>query len=451
MNNILKEEFYEEFSCTADQCAFTCCRGWEIMVDTDTYLKWESNPEQSEYICKQIKVKEGSDQTVKVINMGEMMCCPFLDEKGLCNLYIRFDEEAMPNTCKVFPRQENSFGNLKEYSLSCACPAVVDIINQLQGKIKFVHEKDKNIEDNNLPGFKIREAMITILQNNKFLLKDKILLVFNMLLLVRKEPVITKEILEKYLEEKYLSSLVEIWTKTKIKSREAYQEVTELFIDIVLHYSEEKNFSPYLKDISDLAKGRDIQKSAARWEIFKTEFGEKDLLLENCIVSKVFGNCISDDVEEMIMSFQTIITEYVMTKYSSFLRVLMQEINSNESKLMDETIGTKNMQIDNTVTTKKQLSNVTANSTNQLSDLTANSTNQLSNMTANSTNQLNNVTVNYHKQHISKNIITYKDIRDFIVIYSRIIGYNTEGMKEFWEESFDEPVWGFDYMLLLMK
>lgn len=29
--------------------------------------------------------------------------------------------------------------------------------------------------------------------------------------------------------------------------------------------------------------------------------------------------------------------------------------------------------------------------------------------------------------------------------------YNTEGIKEFWEDSFDEAVWDFGYMLLLVS
>ncbi|MGB4659814.1 MAG: flagellin lysine-N-methylase, partial [Mobilitalea sp.] len=429
MDNILKEEFYEEFCCTADQCSFTCCKGWEIMVDSDTYQKWESNAEQSEHICRHIKTKEDGPQTKKVINMGESMCCPFLNEKELCNLFIKFGEEAMPKTCKVFPRQETSFGLLKEYSLSCACPTVIDMIHRLKGKIKFTLEGNADTGDTDLLGFQIREAMIAILQNNKFVLKDKILLVFNMLLRLRKEPVITKEIMEKYRDEDYLTSLVEFCTKTVIKSKDSYQEITELFIDIVLNYSHEKTFNPYLKDISNLAKSRNITEFATRWELFKTEFGQNDLLLENCIVSKVFGNCISDDMEEMIMSFQTIITEYVMTKYSSFLRVVIQESNSNKGQSMGETIGTAN----------------------QSRDVNANAENQLSNLTANNVNRLNNVTGNCSSQGIKENLINYKDIRDFIVIYSRIIGYNTEGMKEFWKECFDEPIWGLDYILLLMK
>ncbi len=46
--------------------------------------------------------------------------------------------------------------------------------------------------------------------------------------------------------------------------------------------------------------------------------------------------------------------------------------------------------------------------------------------------------------------LNYQDIRDYIVIYSRMIENNPKGMEEFWEECFDEPIWDFGYLLLLI-
>jgi lysine-N-methylase len=42
-------------------------------------------------------------------------------------------------------------------------------------------------------------------------------------------------------------------------------------------------------------------------------------------------------------------------------------------------------------------------------------------------------------------------VRDNIVCFSRIIGYNTDGMKEFWEESFDDAIWELGYLILLVS
>jgi len=104
-------------------------------------------------------------------------------------------------------------------------------------------------------------------------------------------------------------------------------------------------------------------------------FSQYDKLIENCIVLKVFSNCICDDIDEMIKSYQVVITEYVMVKYSTFLRWLINE--------------------------KKE--------------------------------------------------IHYNNVQDYIVVYSRIIEHNTDGIIEFWKDNFDEAIWEFGYMFLLIN
>ena len=34
----MKPDYYEDFTCIADRCSFTCCREWKIGVDEDTFV-----------------------------------------------------------------------------------------------------------------------------------------------------------------------------------------------------------------------------------------------------------------------------------------------------------------------------------------------------------------------------------------------------------------------------
>ena len=47
--------------------------------------------------------------------------------------------------------------------------------------------------------------------------------------------------------------------------------------------------------------------------------------MENCIVSKVLSSCISDDLEEIIISFEIIILEYLFIRHTVFLRYCINE------------------------------------------------------------------------------------------------------------------------------
>lgn len=373
MNYTQKAEYYDKFSCIAGRCPFTCCRGWIIAVDPDTYHSWKSKDQPSGYLCRNVITKKSRKETECYIKLGHNAFCPFFNEKGLCNIVINYNEEDQPKTCRVFPRQENSFGDLSEVSLSCACPAVVDIINDNAGKIKFLYEGEGNIRVNMPLGYKIREAMMDIMQNSKFSLKDRTLLVFYMLSALKEELIITKESISRYQDEKYLLSLTGLWSGTGINQEDSFRETSELFLDIVQNYKKEESYRGYLQEISDLDEGLVIENSHTMWNDFEIVFAQYAGLMENYIVSKIFANCISDDISEMILTFQIVITEYLMVRHSTFL-----------------------------------------------------------------------------KRQLDKKEVCYKDIRNYIVIYSRIIGYNADGMSEFWKDSFDEAVWDFGYILLLI-
>jgi len=375
MNNVLKVEFYDDFSCIADNCSFTCCQGWEIIVDIDTYNKWEKNEILFGYILQNVKSKKVNKDTQYFIKMGNKMRCPFLDEKGLCDIVIKCGEDNLSKACSLFPRQENAFENLVEYSLSCACPSVVDLINNIDGKMKISYEGDENILNNISTEHKIREVMINVLQNSGFSFNDRILIIFNMLLFIKKEPTITEEIIRNFQNEKYLLLLIDSWSGIERNSGDSCTEINELFIDIVVNYRKIKSYSDYLKDISFLAEDGEMARDHLEWNDFKMVFSQYDKLIENCIVLKVFSNCICDDIDEMIKSYQVVITEYVMVKYSTFLRWLINE--------------------------KKE--------------------------------------------------IHYNNVQDYIVVYSRIIEHNTDGIIEFWKDNFDEAIWEFGYMFLLIN
>ena len=35
-------DYYKDFQCIADQCKDSCCIGWEIMIDSKSYKKYQN-------------------------------------------------------------------------------------------------------------------------------------------------------------------------------------------------------------------------------------------------------------------------------------------------------------------------------------------------------------------------------------------------------------------------
>lgn len=411
MKNIIKIDIYDDFNCIADKCSFTCCKGWDIQIDLDTINKWSNHESLAETMKKSVKKKIHKNHVDYNLNMGLKKSCPYLDDKQLCNIVKNYSDEYIPNTCRVYPRQENDFKNRKEYSLTCGCPEVVDLLYKKNGQVKFIQDETRITDDVPME-INIRETMIKIMQMDQVTLHDKLLIIFHMLLSLRDKLVITKEMINQYLDHSYFNTLLNTFHDIKVNEEDNITEINELFLDMVYNYKKEKQFRNVLYDISKVGEkiaesftgevgdvlaesftgeiGEDIVEESLTQEIgeefvdksnsmnirkkrneFKQVFRSYEKLIEQCIVSKIFYSCISDEMDENILLYQIIITEYLMVKHSAFLKWMGNELN-------------------------------------------------------------------------------YNTIRDYIVIYSRIIGYNAEGMKEFWDESFDNAIWDFGYLLMLL-
>ncbi|MCI6691399.1 MAG: flagellin lysine-N-methylase [Clostridium sp.] len=377
IDNILKIKEYDKFKCIADKCKFTCCKGWDINVDTNTYNKWKEKSELN-YLLDNVRFIKSNGENSYLIKKETRGVCPLLSDEGLCNIVINHGEEYLSSTCKSFPRIENDFEDVKELTLSCSCPEVVNIISNMKEKIYIESNEELSyIED--LGSLQIREALVNILQKEDITLENKLILSYNVLFNILDSDDLDYEdlieLLENYKSKKYikekLNEFREYNNKDKLKS---LKEINSLFIDIIENYRNVPLFKEALKDIYKFAEKINIEKIFNNWREVKDLFKEYDPLMENCIVSKVLSSCISDDLEEMIISLEIIILEYLFIRHAVFL----------------------------------------------------------------------NYCINENKE------IIIEDIKDYIVIFSRIIGNNSDAVMEFLLDMFEDEILDFDYISSLV-
>ena len=56
---LLAPSYYKKFKCIADKCTHSCCIGWEIDIDTDTYEKYSRmSGEFGKEILKSIEISD---------------------------------------------------------------------------------------------------------------------------------------------------------------------------------------------------------------------------------------------------------------------------------------------------------------------------------------------------------------------------------------------------------
>jgi len=397
---IFKISNYDKFKCIADKCRFTCCAGWDVSIDKDTYNKWKKENHKTGFVLNNVKIKKCGSKREYFINKENHEACALLDKQGLCEVVKTLGEEYLSFTCHTFPRIENIFEDKKELSLSCACPEVVELISRLTEKINIISENDSNLKSNLLE-LKIRDDIVNIIQMENFSLEEKLIVSFQMLLTILEDKNFTEksllEELEKYKSRDYIQKHIDIYKKIDFGINDSVEEINYLFLDMTKNYKEVSSFEIFLKDISDFAKNIKIENLSVKWHDYKSLFEQYNMLNENCIISDILSSCISYDTFDMAISFQMIIVEYLLVRYAVFLKYCMSE--NKETRFACAHKARDSHQIIDSGSLLKE--------------------------------------------------IDPQDIKDYIVVFSRIIGNNTQAVIEFFREGFGKDVLDIEYVCFI--
>ncbi len=174
--------YYKKFRCIADRCTHNCCIGWEIDIDSDTLSKYEKlDRETNSNILENVDFDGGSAHFR--LTYGER--CSLLSENNLCKLICNFGEDALCDICREHPRYRNYFGCREEIGLGLSCEEAARIILSCPEKVKFepyrYNEDAENAsnDENNL--LSVRKNIISIIQNRKLPITDRIEIVFETL------------------------------------------------------------------------------------------------------------------------------------------------------------------------------------------------------------------------------------------------------------------------------
>lgn len=133
----IKPNYFDAFKCTADKCPDTCCAGWQIMIDEealDRYMREDGA--FGSRLANGIDWQEGC-----FLQYGKR--CSMLNDNNLCDLVTELGEEALCTTCHRYPRHEEEFEGLREWSLSLSCPVAAEMITANENPFGFVVEEDE--------------------------------------------------------------------------------------------------------------------------------------------------------------------------------------------------------------------------------------------------------------------------------------------------------------------
>lgn len=140
--------YYDKFHCIAGRCEDTCCAGWEIDIDDDSYQYYMSvEGEFGERLRENIREYAPEDEDVYESHgfvLQENRRCPFLNEENLCDIYTALGEAALCDVCTNTPRNILEYGGERELAISASCAEAGRLIYGENSVTTFV---EKEIED----------------------------------------------------------------------------------------------------------------------------------------------------------------------------------------------------------------------------------------------------------------------------------------------------------------
>ncbi|CDH89758.1 probable lysine-N-methylase [Clostridium botulinum B str. Eklund 17B (NRP)] len=348
----------KNFHCTSLGCKDDCCYGWKVTVDKATYKKCRNvqktsvRNELSKYILRNKDSKIFNDYAY--ISIEQDKSCPFQCEEKLCKIHRDLGEEYLSLTCKNYPRFYNKVDSIFEVSLDMSCPEVVKLVLFNKELLAFEEvEADKDL--NNSLGvvmdtksisicnyfWDIRVGVITILQNRKLSIEQRLILVGLMINKIEESKKSSNlESIPDYIEY-YVNKIDIDELRELIDSLPNNLEVQMKLLEQIIAFSYNSTLREnYVEHIEKFKKGLKIQdeiqidkcikayKESVK-EYYEPYIKERKYIFENYLVNDVFQRIFPYRDDNFFNEYMLLVINY------SIIRLVLTGIASCDKQLTD--------------------------------------------------------------------------------------------------------------------
>ncbi len=111
--------YMEAFHCVGGSCPDTCCAGWIVDVDEESYYYYQTVPGK---FGERLRghLREDADGA-KYFPMTREKRCPFLNRQNLCDIFTELGEDRLCQVCTEYPRWYTRVGYYEQQDLSLSC------------------------------------------------------------------------------------------------------------------------------------------------------------------------------------------------------------------------------------------------------------------------------------------------------------------------------------------
>lgn len=167
--------WYPDFHCIAERCRHSCCIGWEIDIDPKTLAKYQNASGGWKKRFEENIVFEGETACFR---LSEDERCPFLNERGLCDIILAHGEEALSQICTDHPRYRNFFCDRTEIGLGLCCEEAARIILSQKERAYLVELSDDGVheahDEEETAFFAWRSQLLAIAQDRRLSVTERL-------------------------------------------------------------------------------------------------------------------------------------------------------------------------------------------------------------------------------------------------------------------------------------
>ena len=180
----IRPVYINNFQCDGKSCGSRCCKGWRVVVDDDTYTKYDKLINESDRQEIMLQLERMSDEKY-LVKMKDNLECPFLDEDYLCKIQKKHGENYLTAICHSYPRVNYRLDYVLEQSLTLTCPIAARLILLPAESMEFeeieideprgIFDWTDKIQMSPEESVKIQATAISILQDRNLSLNGRLL------------------------------------------------------------------------------------------------------------------------------------------------------------------------------------------------------------------------------------------------------------------------------------
>lgn len=300
-------------------------------------------------------------------------------------------------TCHIFPRLKNAFTDRTEYALTAGCPEVVELLQQT-GPLRFPETDDEPasgtdgrpaVRASQADLLRLRSILIRLVQEPSVSLQEAWMIGFY-LLLDAADFLAKGPLLETFGHAAKQKQICQAIRKMTFHTADTLQECNELWMDLTVNYLQQGYYLDYLQPLQQTAE--QLTAGAVQSEAFRrflqTDFKQQEPLLRKVFAAELFSGLLREDstIEDCLIHYEWMTLEYVTIRQAWFLQISGQTQESAASGSAARTSGSA----------------------------------------------------------------LPGALRDSICITMRMTGYDDDDILEYLENSFEDPIWDWGYLAMLV-